>query len=51
MKFYTEYNSFYLTPAVKLYYDKYYEGDLIFLDLEITWLIWTIGFNIIKEKS
>jgi hypothetical protein len=51
MKFYTEYNSVYLTPAIKFYYDRYFEGDLIFLELEFTWLIWTVGFSIIKEES
>lgn len=50
MKFYTEINNFYILPALRVYYDTYFEGDLMYLDLELSWLKWGVGVRIIKEK-
>jgi len=50
MKLYKEYNNFFITPCIKIYYDTYFEGGLICLDLEFTWLMWTVSFSIIKES-
>jgi len=50
MRFYTEHNNFFITPCLKLYYDYYYEGGLIQLELEVSWLKWSVGFILKQEK-
>jgi hypothetical protein len=50
MKFFTEINTFYPLPTIKFNYDFFFEGELIYLDLEIVWLRWGVSINIIREK-
>ena len=46
---YKDYNNFYIIPTIRFYYDKYFDGALSFLHLEIVWLKWSIGIKL-KDK-
>lgn len=39
----------YLLPTIRINYDRYYEWDLIYVNLEIQWLNYFISIPIKKE--
>jgi hypothetical protein len=48
MKIYSLYNRFYLLPALYLSHDTYYEGGLIYLELNLAWLKWELAITLKK---
>lgn len=44
------YGTFYIIPTIQVSYDTYYEGGLVYVDLEFTWLKWAVGFRLKKEN-
>lgn len=45
---YTNYSSISILPEIHISYDRSYEGELLYLSLDIGWLKWGIAF-IFKE--
>ena len=43
------YNSTYITPTLRVMHDRFFEGDLCMLSIEIVWLRWSIDFVIIDR--
>lgn len=43
-------NTIYLLPTLDISFDKYYEGGLAYLDFNISWLAWSLSFNLFKDK-
>ena len=50
MKFFTLANTFYPLPTLDFCFDFFDEGELIYLDLNISWFRWGVSFKIIREK-
>ena len=48
MKLYSLYNRFYLLPSLGLGYDTYFEGGLIYLELNLAWLKWELSITLKK---
>lgn len=51
MKFFEHINTFYLIPTIDISYDRFYEGGLIYVDLNFTWLKWGVSFSLKKDRS
>lgn len=45
------YNTIYLLPTLDISFDKYFEGGLIYVDLNISWLKWSLSISIKNEKE
>jgi hypothetical protein len=50
MKLIKLYNTIFLLPTLDISYDRYYEGDLIYVDFNISWLVWSLSISIIDNK-
>ena len=44
-------NTYYILPTIDVNYDHYYEGGLVYLDLNFSWLKWSLSISIIKDKD
>lgn len=42
-------NNIYLLPTIRIKYDRYYEWDLIYVNLEIQWFNYFISIPLKKE--
>jgi len=51
MKLSILYHSFYLLPAFSIEYDRYFEGGLIYVDLEVKWLRWAVAVKLYEERE
>jgi len=49
MKLVKDGQNIYILPTIRINYDRYYEWDLIYVNLEIQWLNWFIIIPIKKE--
>jgi len=44
------YNSTYITPTLRVMHDRFFEGDLCMLSIEIVWLRWSIDFVLPSKR-
>lgn len=51
MKFYRLKSTVYLLPTVDISFDRFYEGGLIYLDINFSWMIWGFSINIINNTG
>ena len=50
MKIIKDNYNIYILPTIRINYDRYYEWDLIYVNLEIQWFNWFISIPLIKEE-
>ena len=43
--------SFYFLPSISLQWDRYYEGGLAYVELNIEWLEWGIEIGLWKDRE
>ena len=44
-------NTFYFLPTLDLSWDRYDEGEFIYIDFNITWFIWSLNINLLSEPE